>query len=427
MNLLTPWLWMYGERSAERSGAVGMVCRGQRFWCLVFGAKQQACVLIPRCLTINHHHDRIFKPTQRLCIICLLLSSLLMPAAALGQADAIKVAGNWVQPVQVMAFEQSDAIFIAPNGQESRMSLEDLEGLTMSTRPELAKAEVALNAGEDSRAVGQFMQAMTRTSRPWLKAWIGHRLQEPLIRLGRGEQAINAYLEMAEGDVPLIWLQSGPLEAGTQLSRDQLRIVLDKIDRTAIRLAPNKRGAMMDFRQRLAAGVQGNDTPVMTLAEVAWAKNSKIPLPSNLRVDQGVRLAANGQFGAAQDWLVRELAENPGLPWAQGQKLYLLGVVRQHLAAEARDKDLYRDAALAHMRAAIHYSDTALVPFALLQAAECHLAFGHIDGAQKLYNAVMAKGGIGEATEPAFYAKQVAVQTALAAAAPATPANSARP
>jgi|GEM_PF-6994783 len=348
--------------------------------------------------------------SQRLLVAVLLLS---FAALSHGQADAIKVAGNWVQPVQVLTFEKGQAIFVAPSGVESRLSLEEIEAMTLSTRPELAKAEVALAEGNESRAVAQFMQAMTRTSRSWIKAWIGHRLQKPLIRLGRGEQAINAYAAMIHPDVPLIWLQSGPLEAGLSMTPEQMQRSLGKLDRTALRLKNDQRGAVIDFRHRLANGEAAEGGGSMTLGEAEWANQSVVPLPSPVQINRGVQLLAAGEFDQAQTWFQKELSENPGSSAAHGQKLFLLGVIEQVLAEKNGDADGYRRASLRYMRLVVHFGDHALVPFALVQAAECHLAFGHTDGAQQLYNAVMAKGGIGEATEPKFYAKQVSIQAAL--------------
>lgn len=343
-----------------------------------------------------------------LAILCLLI-----PAAAHGQADAIKVAGNWIQPVQMLTFENGQAIFVAPSGVESRLSLEEIEAMTLSTRPELAKAEVALAEGNESRAVAQFMQAAARTSRPWIKAWIGHRMQKPLIRLGRGEQAINAYAAMIHSDVPLIWLQTGPLEAGLSMTPAEMQRALGKLDRTALTLRNEQRGAVIDFRQRLANGESVEGGGMMTLGEAEWANQSVVPLPSPVRINRGVQLLAAGEFDQAQTWLQTELADKPGSGVAHGQKLFLLGVVEQALAEKNSDVDGYRRASLRYMRLVVHFGDHALVPFALVQAAECHLAFGHVDGAQQLYNAVMAKGGIGEATEPSFYAKQTKIQAAL--------------
>ncbi len=330
--------------------------------------------------------------------------AVLIAGAQLAHADEIKLGGFWISDIGVQGIEDGQMVYYNRVGTEFRRPLENVQGLRLSTYPQLGKAHEAIAKGNDRAALMELLGARQKASNKWLRHWVSHLLVGVYDRLNMPSDALDIYLLLVIEGAPRFYLEHPPLESLQNSpseiksalrerilmtmdlvdpsGRESVRLLLEAIDSGSVatlgQLALDRSGS-----PQLATITNPADASLPDGTATNGLSQARLTLPVELDIgDTVTALLIGGQYEQALARAEKIMSnDRHHLP----MRLYQRGVAQMALAQAAEDDKKYLDAGLSFMSVVAYFPTSGFVGPSLVEAGFVHSRIGRSDTAARLY------------------------------------------
>ena len=345
-------------------------------------------------------------------LACVLLALLLMTPPAL--ADAVKVAGFWVENVQIRSVDNGTLLFISPTGQPISQPLltgdgrQNVEAIRVATVPEIEQAQ---NAEDVEAKIAALRAALKKADRPWLRQYVQRELVAALAASTNPLEAVRVYVDavtgtgadegggaaMAFSPEPPVLAVAAATDAAKGTIRDLLTPALEKAPEAA-------RADMRALLSAAAAGGQGAEpapgqaSGAVTAGAGLAAGQPAVVLPAFIQDNDPIgNLLRQGRFDEALEASDGAIRSSEG---SLSTKLYLRGMAQLARADRTGEQEDYLNAGLSFMRVVIHFPRSQVVGPAMVEAGYVHQKIGRPDQAGELFDG--AEGELDAETDAAY-------------------------
>lgn len=371
--------------------------------------------------------------------------------AATARADAVKLGGFWIDNVTVQGIVDGRVLYINSIGTEFSRPIQALEGLKLTSYPQLGLAQESIGAGNDRLAVRNLLEVQRKAREPWVRQWVSYQLVDVYNRLNEPTKAADIFLSLVRERADVAYLAKPPVdslarapeptkrelstrltallkELGNEPQAEPARKLLDLVSSPATPSPAPARPAASPYpyappRSDAAAPAAGTPPPPATPAK---ARGPERPQPvtaaqdrsSNAAVvladridaqDPITQLLEAGEFDKALSEVDKLLSQSDD---QMPMRLYQRGVAQFALAQQNGSRDQYMDAGLSFMRVVTYFPKSAYATPSLIEAGFVSAQIGRRDVAEKLYD--KAKPLIDEPTEPRYAARLEQLSQSLA-------------
>ncbi len=344
-------------------------------------------------------------------VVCVLMGSI---ASA---QDGVKLSGLWIEPVTVHGIEGGQVRYQIASGLVLTRSTENLEALRLGRYPDLAKAELAIERGDDDEAAALMRGVMDGAETDWLRWFVGMRLVKVYSRLDDADSAAAIYIDMVISGAELSFIADPPADVVAQADV-AVRLRVSGLAGTAIETVGPDRGALLEKLIEAA----GQPTAIQGLERVSDDTGTPgiqvkgLVLSTSVPPGTAVNLFRQADYTRMLT-VADEALTQPGKTAAE---LYLKGMAQLALAEMAQehagsaDEGLYKSAGLSFMRVLVYFPRSAVVGPAMVEAGYVHEKIGRTDIATKLYD--RAGPLINQREDPLYFQRLVQRNTSVAEA-----------
>ncbi|MCE9590288.1 MAG: hypothetical protein K8S99_07170 [Planctomycetes bacterium] len=362
-------------------------------------------------------------------------SVVAMLAFADARADAVKLSGAWIDDVAVQNVVDGQIVYLNNAGTEVNRPISSLQGLRLSTYPDLAVAQAAIDAGSDAAALESLGKVLTTARQPWLRHWTMRLMVGALDRLNKPAEAVDTTLTLLRekpqaglipDPLPIASLNTAPAAKRAELIK-RLQQAIPSLDETGAAAVKKLVSAVAPPATETTeapapSGTRtGTSTPSSpppstggrpTATPRGAEEASAVVLPHQFKgsTDEIVLLLQRGEFDAARA-KVNEVLSKPTNEL--GMRLFQRGLAELNIADKSRSPDGYKDAGLSFMSVVVYFPNSSYVGPSLVEAAYIHHKLGDNETASKLLTKAALM--IDDDQEPAYTKRIEAVRKMLAA------------
>lgn len=337
-------------------------------------------------------------------MLCALIA---LPASA----DSLKRNNLPITGVTIIGVEDGQLLYRAAAG-DLKTPLVDVSDIVIDAIPQFAAGQAAFGQGQLRQAQRAFEDVWKETRIDWVRYFSGYYLAQVYDQRNQPVKAAEVYIQIAESKADLFFLAKPPVRSLGEATEAQRKRIGEQIVAAAKDLRGEHRRRMEAYLNAVVGEGGAELLPEETGADgkvvkgsAALARNAKIAIPASVwrMLDRrgepkarwtAIELLSKGECQAALDDISPKLHTPGGLP----EKLYIYARAMLGLAEAKNDQDMYRDAALAFMRIAVHFNKGAsphpLVYPAKLEVAYIHKKIGREDICQRILFGGEGGGGL---------------------------------
>jgi hypothetical protein len=291
-------------------------------------------------------------------------------------ADSLVINNLSYADVKIQTIENEHIYFVTSTGNHVHKPLAEVTKINVADEPTFNAAEEAYKARDWSKATDGYDKTMRSTQKPWLGEWASGRLLDSANRSGRFDQAVSAYITVAERspaavknvNLTLPKANSAYLTDGAALlnsaidksKNEQTRVLLLKLLIDVYNAKGDSRAAesVLERLVRANANLNPNSSEAHRAQAMLKLKSLRTLLESKEYDKVIVSVEKDGS-------LFSELSD-------QVEALLCYADAKAGKFAASKDEDAAKEVSIAYMRVVAHSPASAQAATALFRVASIH-------------------------------------------------------